>query len=282
MNVKEINIKDVVIVENSRLNIKNLEGLMQDIKHHGLKQPIGVSSTAKANEYVLVFGHRRLSACKKLGWKKIPANVYENIEIQDILINNLAENIHREDTTPLELGRICDRLKTMDLTESEIAIKLSIPVSKVKGAIDAYKGIPAKYKHKVVYMDSKMNRNKGGNISATVAALIIRTKRAYGLSDTGFEKMLSAAKQEEMTSADLAVVSQLMKQGLTVTQALAERKKYSNSRFDAVLNKEELEQKMKEHGIDSSQAYLLCVVYGLVPPLKKPDFINLSQLPDKK
>lgn len=279
MNVQEINIKDVKVIENARISIKNLEGLMQDIKQHGLKQAIGVSET-KSGDYVLVFGHRRLVACTKLGWKKIPANVLKDMDLSDLLINNSAENIHREEQSPLELGRIINRLiSEMGMSASEVSSRMSLPLGRINIALSTYKGIPQKHRNKVAYIGGGNSRN--GNIPASIAAKIIATKRQYGLTDAACDKLLNTAKTEELGMAELFVVSQLLEQGLSVTQSIDKSKQFRQQRIDVVVDLEQVDLLMKRYKLDSQSSLFSAIFYGLVPPMKKPDFVKLKEIPEK-
>lgn len=278
MIVKEININDIKIIENVRIKIEKLEGLMQDIKQHGLYNPIKVAKT-KTSDYILVQGNRRLMAVKKLGWKTVPATVSEDMEIAELLVNNMAENIHREDIIPVELGRICFRLKSeMGLSVSEISAKLSLPVSKVNGALDAYRGLPDKYRNKVSYVGSG-GKNRNGSIPATVALKVMAVKRQYGLSDAGVDKLLNVVKVEEFGSAELHLINLFLGDGLTVTQAIEALKEYKYMRTDVVVNTNEIEALLKKYKIDSSIQLLNAIVYGELPPLKRPKFFKTKQIP---
>lgn len=276
MKVQEININAVKVVENVRLKVKNLEGLMQDIKQHGLKQAIGVV-TAKNGEYILVFGHRRLSACRKLGWKKIPANIYPDMELADLLVNNLGENLHREDPSPMELGRICSRLKEMEMNASEIAVKLSIPRSRVERSLDIYNNIPQEHRDRIIYMDKSRTAGSGGNISASSAQKILVMKRQYGLSEVAAEKLYKSTKIDDLSLNELNIISSLLNQGKTIAQALEEKNQFTFSRCDFIVNKKELEEAMNTAKFESSMATFQGIVYGELPPLKRPFFFNPRQ-----
>jgi ParB family chromosome partitioning protein len=69
-----------------------VEEMAESIKANGLLQPIMVKPTG--NQYELVFGLHRLEACRRLGWRKVPA-IVKNISSQDALLAGLIENIQR-------------------------------------------------------------------------------------------------------------------------------------------------------------------------------------------
>jgi len=66
--------------------------MAESIKANGLLQPIMVKTTGKG--YELVFGLRRLEACRRLGWRKIPALV-TSISDEDAFLAGLIENLQR-------------------------------------------------------------------------------------------------------------------------------------------------------------------------------------------
>lgn len=84
---------------NARANISNLISLITSIKQNGLLQPIIVRLTG--NRFEVVAGNRRLEACKRLHWVKIPCLVRELSDREAYEIG-LIENIERETLTPIE------------------------------------------------------------------------------------------------------------------------------------------------------------------------------------
>ena len=277
MNVREIPIKDIKVLTNMRSSIKNLEGLMQDIKHNGLKQPIGLMPT-KTNEFIIIFGNRRLDACKKLGWKKIPAMIGDkDMLLSELKIANLSENIHRENLSPIEEGAACAELKKDGMTPSEIAVRLNIPTTRVTQGLDLINEVPAKHKNRIAFGNG--SSNKKGNISATVMGKIISCKRQFGLSEPAFEKITNNAQTHEYSTADMYLLSLFLNEGLTATQAMEAMKSYYYQRIDVVVSKAEMLTLLEKYKMDSQAMLIQSIIYGLVPPLKKPDFFKIKQVP---
>ena len=100
--IKEISVNHIDIVENSRTRTdkSDVSLLMKDIKQNGLLHPIGVYENK--DRYVLLFGSRRLMACKKLGYDKILASIMNKPSQEELLLINTSENLHREDLKPHE------------------------------------------------------------------------------------------------------------------------------------------------------------------------------------
>jgi ParB family transcriptional regulator, chromosome partitioning protein len=90
-------------VRPSRFQLRNeitgIEDLARSIEQNGLLQPVVVRPIEDAFE--LVAGSRRLAACSKLGWSKIPCNVIE-LDDKEAFQLSLVENIQRRTLNPLE------------------------------------------------------------------------------------------------------------------------------------------------------------------------------------
>ncbi len=93
--MSSIPIADIRIGERHRKNLGDLSTLAESIKSEGLLQEIGISP-----DRVLVFGERRLRACRDLlGWSEISARV---VNVSSIAAGEYAENEIRKDFTPSE------------------------------------------------------------------------------------------------------------------------------------------------------------------------------------
>ena len=68
----EIEIDLIVIKPRFRVHIGDLAPMMESIRRIGVLQPIGVDK-----DNVLVFGERRVEACRRLGMKTIPARIID-------------------------------------------------------------------------------------------------------------------------------------------------------------------------------------------------------------
>lgn len=90
-----MNISDIKIGDRHRNDLGDLSALARSIAAQGLLQPIGVTS-----ENVLVFGERRLTACRDiLGWTEIEARI---VDVTSIVEGEHDENELRKDFTPSE------------------------------------------------------------------------------------------------------------------------------------------------------------------------------------
>jgi ParB family chromosome partitioning protein len=79
-----------------------IAGLMLSIEDKGLLEPIIVRPAEDGFE--VVAGMRRFEACRRLGWRRVPAHVVE-LNDREALEVSLLENIQRETLNPIEEAR---------------------------------------------------------------------------------------------------------------------------------------------------------------------------------
>lgn len=87
---------------------QKMEELTQSVKKHGLLQAVKVRPVG--DEFEVVFGHRRVEACRRLGLTHIEA-VMEELDDPTVLVQALIENVVREDLGALDKARGLKALK---------------------------------------------------------------------------------------------------------------------------------------------------------------------------
>lgn len=101
----EIEISKLHPFENHPFQVKddeNMDLLMTSIKENGVLSPIIVRPKENtADEYEIVSGHRRFRAVQRLGYKTIPAFVYE-LDRDSAAVAVVDSNLHRECLLPSE------------------------------------------------------------------------------------------------------------------------------------------------------------------------------------
>lgn len=226
MEIKDIQISDIKIKENIRQTAvdENSSELMQSIKDVGLLQPIGIKEEKNGN-YTLIWGYRRLRACKNLGWKKISAVIFlkknEELSEDEFLIINATENLQRRPNTLFELGRVLIILRrTMSI--GEIAVKLAIPKSRVETALNEMQRLPKTW-HKRIRVMSSSNENKKGDIPINVASKVARIR---GLSKKQKESLLNYTSKNDIPASGIDAVASQIKNGRTIEQAIKDSKNY--------------------------------------------------------
>ncbi|HHT9129414.1 MAG TPA: ParB/RepB/Spo0J family partition protein [Candidatus Brocadiaceae bacterium] len=100
-------------------NDKEMQGLVESIKRHGILQPVIVRPGPHG--YMLIAGERRWRAAKQLGLKEVPA-IVRHADGPNALEIALIENIQREDLNPIEKAKGFQELITkFGLTQEQVA-----------------------------------------------------------------------------------------------------------------------------------------------------------------
>jgi len=258
MKVNEIELDKIVQIDNLRAKNEDLADLMSSFRSAGLLQPIGVCGNEKEG-YAVLWGNRRLAAAKKLGWKTIPAILAQEKDIteEQAIVINLVENEHRTQNTVFDLGRGCAALKKIGLNEHEISSRLSIPLSRIKGAMQDYLNIPEKMRPNVKSLiSSRDKREKGGKISQITAHNILRFKSEFGLSKDEVNKLFEEVRKKEISVEELRIVSRLISMGASAKRAVEDYKKYRVVRTTLVFDKVEFDNIKKSKKNFTSVSFL--------------------------
>ena len=92
-----------------RLDSGDIATLADSISEQGLLQPIGVLHMW-GDTYRVVFGHRRLEACRQLGLERIPCLLIET-NPDELFVPQLVENLQRLDLNDMEKADAMARLR---------------------------------------------------------------------------------------------------------------------------------------------------------------------------
>jgi len=133
-------IVDIEVGSNIRHDVDGLKGLVASIERIGIVQPLIVQETENG-KVSLIAGHRRLEAAILAGLQAVPTfeiNEYEvddrnRIEIQ------IAENIFREDLTPMEKAQAMLALNEAGATQREVAAAAGVTQKSAKGWLNLAK-----------------------------------------------------------------------------------------------------------------------------------------------
>lgn len=128
MKIEQVFVDGVDVMERLRpLHEPTVERLVESMGRLGLLQPITVY-TPDNDRIILVAGHHRLEAARRLEWDEIDC-VFVGGDDIDRQLQEIAENLHRADLTALERSEHV--AKWIELTESKQRI-LSQLDSKIK------------------------------------------------------------------------------------------------------------------------------------------------------
>lgn len=100
-----------------------LRSLADDINENGLQTPITLQDGGPP--YEIVYGHRRFLACKLLNRPTIQAFI-RHYDPEALIMIRAGENIHREDLSIIEEGRVYKHMvDTYGMSQNAVAKKLS-------------------------------------------------------------------------------------------------------------------------------------------------------------
>lgn len=103
-----VRISEIQIKKRARHDLGSITDLAASIKAHGLMNPIILTE-----EKVLISGHRRLTAAKKLGWKTIEARILPDLNERERFEMEIDENLYRKDFTSDEIVEAFHRLEKL-------------------------------------------------------------------------------------------------------------------------------------------------------------------------
>ena len=91
-----------------------LNGLAENIKTHGVQQPIQLRWSELHGKWLIVYGHRRFRASILAGLKTIPCIfARDDVDEPTIRIRQLVENCQRQDLAPMEMAQGIEALSTL-------------------------------------------------------------------------------------------------------------------------------------------------------------------------
>jgi ParB family transcriptional regulator, chromosome partitioning protein len=116
MKIITIPISDIIVLERDRRDYGDLEDLADSITRLGLMQPPAINAS---NE--LVWGGRRLAACKLLNWTTIPVVIRETIDEAELAELETEENVRRKNYNWREMINATVRLHRLHARRAALA-----------------------------------------------------------------------------------------------------------------------------------------------------------------
>jgi ParB/RepB/Spo0J family partition protein len=136
MNIKEIPANKLQI---SKYNVRTLTkddtylALKDNIKQHGLLNPLTVIYNESTDIYEIIAGQRRFTVLTELNYSQIPCNIIasDNSSLSQIVLS-LTENIHRNNMKLSEKVKTCKTLQKHYQSNNELAQAIGISNTIVK------------------------------------------------------------------------------------------------------------------------------------------------------
>ena len=124
----------------------DIEGLAETMREQGLLQPLGVIALGR-DRYQVVYGGRRQRAAVQLGLDRVPCIVLDPGDT-DLLLQQLIENVQRQDLNDLEKARSFKRLRDRfveaangSITEGELDERVGKAVGMAPRTVRRYLGL---------------------------------------------------------------------------------------------------------------------------------------------
>ena len=117
--VEYVEVEKVKVGSRFRKDLGDLDALAKSIAEVGLLHPIVVDEEGN-----LVAGYRRLMACRRLGWRRVPVHV---VPLRDLARGELHENLARKDLTAEEIVAIKRALEPRLREEAERRMRAGRP-----------------------------------------------------------------------------------------------------------------------------------------------------------
>ena len=186
--IEQIEIGLIDSPRNSRMSgTDDVSGLMTSISKLGLLQPIAV--TKQDGRYRVIYGNRRLDACKKLGFRQMPVIIKDDMDDIREVKENLAENTARKPITGSELYKYILHLASEGLSDAEIAANIGLSPNRVYHIKKAGKTLKLQYldKLEVDFPETNKTGHKKGrtkrtstNLSSNLITKLVTLKKSYG------------------------------------------------------------------------------------------------------
>lgn len=191
-----IRIDQIVIGERARKDYGDLTDLMDSIRQVGLLQPVGL---APGNR--LLFGGRRLEACRRLGWESIPFVRPETREdALSLLKAERDENTCRKDMTLSELVKIGRRIEELERPRADARKAEGQRLgAEVRWGLDAFRAADRQASDR----SANETRRKVGDALGISGATYERAKKVIDLAeDESAPEEIRAVAQEAVKEMD--------------------------------------------------------------------------------
>jgi ParB/RepB/Spo0J family partition protein len=202
--------------DNPRASLGDVDELAESIRELGMISPVLV--TANAGRYSLVYGHRRLAAAVALGLDAVPAIVSTDTDARRLRAKRLAENVAREDLTPLEEARAYHELLGLGVEGGQRGLaklvgKSQGHISKRLGLLRLPKAVQDQVDSGRITLDDAGELTKLADDPGQVTKALAAGERAYGGVAGAVQRELRATEDRRQREAE---AEQLRAAGVTV------------------------------------------------------------------
>ena len=118
--------------KNPRIDAAQVTDLVESIREHGIEVPLVAAMHPSGVGYVVLGGHRRLTAALQAGLTEVPVQIRDNLTAaRDQLTFIATENLHRDQLTAVEESRLLQDMLDLGMTQAEISKQTALAKKRV-------------------------------------------------------------------------------------------------------------------------------------------------------
>lgn len=118
--------------KNPRIDAASVTDLVESIREHGIEVPLVAAPQLGAERWVVLAGHRRLTAAHELGLTEVPVQIRADLtDARDQLAFMATENILRDQLTAVEESRLVQDMLQLGMTQAEVAKQTALGKKRV-------------------------------------------------------------------------------------------------------------------------------------------------------
>lgn len=119
--------------QNPRIDAAQVEDLTESIREHGIEVALVAAPAADGDTFVVLAGHRRLTAAHALGLAEVPVQVRDDLTDPKTQLAFMAtENILRDQLTAVEESRLVQDMLDLGMTQAQVAKQTALGKQRVK------------------------------------------------------------------------------------------------------------------------------------------------------
>ena len=249
-----IELSKLKFVQNSRLRATaDVSDLMEDFKIPGQLQPIGV----RCSDNAIIYGNRRVSAARKMEWKEIKADFFDDVDDNELLVMNVVENIKRKNIGSVEIGRMCNLLKKNGLSSKEVAERIGIKPTRVESCLACYRNVSGTDFEELISYGSRGGESFG-TIPESAIWNIYHLNRWKKLTNDDWKRILEAVKEGTLPTQKIRAFGRLLssEKNITIAKALKLMEEATMVYVDFVFDKSRLSEEMRKKKIESPREFV--------------------------
>lgn len=117
---------------NPRIDAAQVTGLIESIRVHGIEVPLVAAPSSHGEGYVVLGGHRRLTAALALALPEVPVQIRPDLQApSDQLAFMATENLHRDQLTAIEEARLVQDMLDLGMTHAQVSEQTALGKKRV-------------------------------------------------------------------------------------------------------------------------------------------------------